>query len=65
MIQSLGDAPMCERSVYLRAEAGMCLRHADQMTDPDTKEQLRSLAAQFILRAVELESEERNYGTLH
>ena len=56
---------MCERSVYLRAEAGMCLRHADQMTDPDTKEQLRSLAAQFILRAVELESEERNYGTLH
>ena len=51
---------MCERAAYLRAEAGKCLRHAAQMTDPETKEQLRSLAAQFMMRAVELESDERN-----
>ena len=55
---------MCERAVYYRTEAGKCLWHAERMTDPDTKEQLRILAAQFILRAVELEGEARNYGTL-
>jgi hypothetical protein len=56
---------MSELADHYRTEAAKCLWHADRLPDPDAKEQLRSLAAQFILRAVEMESEERNYKTLH
>ena len=56
---------MSELATYYRAEAAKCLWHADRVPDPDTKEQLRCLAAQFILRAVEMESEDRSYRTLH
>jgi hypothetical protein len=48
---------MSEHAACLRVEASRCLWHADRITDPATKEHLRSLAAQFILRAVEMESE--------
>jgi hypothetical protein len=56
---------MPELAAYYRTEAAKCLWHADRVPDPDTKEQLRCLAAQFILRAVEMESEDRSYRTLH
>jgi hypothetical protein len=35
------------------------------MTDTYTQEQLQVLAAEYIMRAVEIENEERNHGTLH
>jgi hypothetical protein len=37
-----------ERSIYLRDQAAKCRRHADHMTDTETQEQLRKLAAENI-----------------
>jgi hypothetical protein len=54
---------MSERSVYLRDQADKCRRHAHDMTDSYTQDQLRVLAADYIMQAVEIENEER--GTLH
>lgn len=51
-------APMSERSIYLRDQAAKCRWHADQMTDAETQEQLRKLAAEYIERAAEIESKE-------
>jgi hypothetical protein len=53
---------MSKRSIYLRDQADKCRWHADRMTDPETQGELRSLAAQYIVRAVVIESEEPQYG---
>jgi hypothetical protein len=51
-------APMSERSIYLRDQAAKCRWHADHMTDAETLEQVRKLAAEYIERAAEIESKE-------
>jgi hypothetical protein len=49
---------MSERSSYLRDLAEKCRWHAEKIVDPETQEQLRVLAAAYIMRAVAIESEE-------
>jgi hypothetical protein len=59
VIASLIDVPhwrMSERSTYLQADK--CRRHAAAMSDARTQQQLLILAAEYIKRAVALESEE-------
>jgi hypothetical protein len=51
---------MSERSTYLRDQAVKCLRHADALSDAQTKEALCKLAAEYIVQAVEIESKERH-----
>jgi hypothetical protein len=53
---------MSERSTYLRDQAAKCRWHASQMDDAEAQEQLRTLAAAFIMRAVVIENEEPSYG---
>jgi hypothetical protein len=50
---------MSERSVYLRDQAAKCRWHADQLTDAETQEQLRKLAAEYIERAAKIEREDQ------
>jgi hypothetical protein len=57
--------PMSERSIYLRDQATKCAAHAVLMTAPDTRAQLLALAAEYMLRAVKIENEERDRRTLH
>ena len=47
---------MSQRSIYFRGQAAACRKHADQIMDTETKDQLRELADKFIVRAVEIES---------
>jgi hypothetical protein len=42
---------MSERSIYLRDQADKCRWHADRITDAETQERLRKLAAEYIERA--------------
>jgi hypothetical protein len=56
---------MSERSEYLRDQAEKCRTHARDMTDHATQEQLLLLAAEYIMRAVQIESDERAGGSLH
>jgi hypothetical protein len=42
---------MSERSIYLRDRAVKCRWHAERMTDSETKDRLRKLAAEYIERA--------------
>ena len=56
------ESLMSERSTCFRDQAAKCRWHADQMTDAGTQEQLRTLATEYIMRAVALESEEPHYG---
>ena len=51
---------MSPRSIYLRDQADKCRRHAENIGDADTQEQLRILAAEYIMSAVAIESEEPN-----
>jgi hypothetical protein len=53
---------MSERSAYFRDQAEKCRDHAGSMTDDETRQQLHVLAAEYIMRAVMIESEERSYG---
>jgi hypothetical protein len=46
---------MSERSSYLRDQAAKCRWHADKLTDAETQEQLRKLAAEYIERAAMIE----------
>jgi hypothetical protein len=46
---------MSERSIYLRNQADKCRWHADKMTDAETQAELRKLAAEYIVRAAEIE----------
>jgi hypothetical protein len=52
---------MSERSIYLRDQADKCRWHAKNIADAETQEQLRILAAQYIMQAVAIESEEPSY----
>jgi hypothetical protein len=47
---------MSERSIYLRDQAAKCRWHADHITDAETQDQLRMLAAEYIERAAQIES---------
>jgi hypothetical protein len=58
----LGGGPMSERSVYLRDQAEKCRARAARMTDEETRQQLHVLAAEYIMRAVMVESDEPSYG---
>lgn len=55
---------MSERAAYFRDQAKKCRAHAERLTDAETRDQLLVLAAEFILRAVKIENEERD-RTLH
>jgi hypothetical protein len=50
---------MSERSVYLRDQAAKCEAHARALTDVFTQDELRKLAAEYVVQAVEIESKER------
>jgi hypothetical protein len=47
-----------ERSIYLRDQADKCQRHANALTDAHTQAELRKLATEYVVRAVEIESKE-------
>ena len=51
---------MSERSVYLRDQAGKCEWHASKMTDHVTIAELRKLAAEYLIQAVQIERHERD-----
>jgi hypothetical protein len=53
---------MSERSVYLRDQAEKCRAHAASVTDAETKARLQTLAAEYITRAVMIESDEPSCG---
>jgi hypothetical protein len=46
---------MSPRSIYFRDQADACWRLAILLTDAETKEQLREMAVELIVRAVEIE----------
>jgi hypothetical protein len=48
---------MSERSTSLRDQADKCQRHAAAMTDVQTQGEL--LAAEYVVRAAEIESKEK------
>jgi hypothetical protein len=49
---------MSPRSIYFRGQADACWQLAIQITDTETQEQLREMAAELIERAVEIEGKE-------
>ena len=49
---------MSERSIYLRNQADKCRQHANNLSDAQTQEELRKLAAEYIERATNIESME-------
>jgi hypothetical protein len=49
---------MSPRSIYLRNQADKCRWHANKIGDSETQRELRKLAAEYIARAVEIESVE-------
>ena len=49
---------MSERPDYLLDQAAKCMRHAEAMNDPFILAQLRKLASEFVVRALEIESKE-------
>jgi hypothetical protein len=49
---------MSPRSLYLRDQADKCRVHANAMSDIQTRQELRKLAAEFVVRADEIESKE-------
>ena len=50
---------MSERSIYLRDQADKLSWHARRIMDPETETQLRKLAAEYVERAVDIESKEQ------
>jgi hypothetical protein len=54
---------MSERSIYLRDQAVKCRWHADNMTDLQTKAELRKLASEYDTQAGTIES--KGAGALH
>ena len=55
--------PMSERSIYLRDQAAKCQAHARAMTDIQTQDELRKLAAEYIVQAAAIEGKERPFQT--
>jgi hypothetical protein len=49
---------MSQRSIYLRDQAAKCEAHAIGITAPETQAELRRIAAQYLARAIKLESRE-------
>jgi hypothetical protein len=50
---------MSERSMYLRDQAAKCRWHADAISDAQTQAELRNLAAEYVMKAAEIESKEK------
>lgn len=50
---------MSERSIYLRDQAHKCEWHASQMTSRETIADLRRIAADYIIEAAQIESNEK------
>jgi hypothetical protein len=48
---------MSPRSISFRNQAAACRQHANLMIDVETKVQLRELADEFIVRALEIEAQ--------
>ena len=55
---------MCERSIHLRKQAAKCEARACALSDVRTQDELRKLAAEYLLRAQALENLERPPSTL-
>jgi hypothetical protein len=51
---------MSERSIYLRDQAAKCREHAVMLTDAQTQDELLKLAAEYMMRATEIETKEKN-----
>jgi hypothetical protein len=49
---------MSERSIYLRDQAEKCRWHASHIGDPETQAVLRKLAAEYVVRAADMEDAE-------
>ena len=49
---------MSSRSIYLRDQAAKCEWHAQNIGDNETQVRLRELAAEYVVQADEIESEE-------
>jgi hypothetical protein len=49
---------MSERSIYLRDQAVKCEWHANNIGDAETQLKLRKLAAEYVVQANDIESEE-------
>jgi hypothetical protein len=49
---------MSERSIYLRDQAAKCERHAKNIGDSETQQQLRKLADEYVEQAGEIEARE-------
>ena len=49
---------MSPRSIYFRDQADACWKLAILLTDAETKEHLREMAAELIKRAVEIEGKD-------
>jgi hypothetical protein len=47
---------MSERSIYFRDQADKCQQHANMVGDARTREELRRLAAVYLARAAQIES---------
>jgi hypothetical protein len=47
---------MSERSSYLRDQAAKSMRHAEVMSDPFAQAELRRLASEFVVCALEIDS---------
>jgi hypothetical protein len=49
---------MSERSIYLRDQAEKCRWHANNIGDAETQVELRKLADEYTVQAVDIESKE-------
>jgi hypothetical protein len=49
---------MSRRSLYLRDQADKCRWHANAISDVQTRQELRKLAEEFVVRADEIDSKE-------
>jgi hypothetical protein len=54
---------MSERSIHLRDQAAKCEWHAKNINDDKTQVALRELAAQYVVAADDIESNESNVLT--
>jgi hypothetical protein len=50
---------MSEQSTHLRTQADKCRRHATAIGDTQTQDELRKLAAEYVAKAEQIESKER------
>ncbi len=50
---------MSERSIYLRDQATKCQWHATRIADAQTQTELRKLASEYLVEAVDIETKEK------